>query len=213
MPVLPDQVDGHRAAVGDVGGVHRLVADEPGAGGRVQAVGRDHQRRLVPGAVGERYPGTVLRGAVAGDVLAGAQVDAGLPAAVEDQAVQVAAVDDDVRRAVPPLHVLQVKAGQHGAVHRVLHDHAVREHAEPPGVVEQAVGAQDAGAVGRDLQARADLAELRGALEHAHAESLAGQRERGGQAADAAADHEHVGLYRAHRAGLPCVTGDRLRSG
>ena len=48
-----DLLDRDRAAVGDVGGVDRLVADELPAGDRVQAVGGDDEPRLVHRAVGE----------------------------------------------------------------------------------------------------------------------------------------------------------------
>src|SRR6185503_6793319 len=45
--------------------------------------------------------------------------------------------------------------------------------------------------VGPELDARADLADLRGLLEDLHAEALAREGERRGHAADAAAGHDH----------------------
>jgi hypothetical protein len=190
--VLADLLDRDGAPVGDVGGVDRLVADQALAGGRVQPVGRDDQAPGVLGAVGQGRRGAALGVLIEGDVLAGAQVDAGPPAGPQEEAVQVGAVHDQVGRAVAALQVLEVEAGQHRPVEGVLHDHAGRQHAEPLGLVEQAVVVEDAGAVGGELEAGPDLGELGRALEHPHPEALAGQRERGREAADAAADDDHV---------------------
>ena len=110
--------------------------------------------------------------------------------------MQVAAVDDDIGRAVPRLDVLEVEAGQLGAVDGVLHDDVLRGDAEAPHLVEQAPVLEDAGAVRGDLQAGAHLAELGRPLEDPHAQALLGEGEGVGEAADAAADDDDVGAVR-----------------
>jgi hypothetical protein len=85
---------------------------------------------------------------------------------------------------------------------------AFRQHAELRGLGQQSVLVQQPGAVRRDLDSRADLAELPGAFQHAHSQPLAGQRERGGQAADPSADDDHVPVSHSHG---PSVAGIRAR--
>jgi hypothetical protein len=63
-----------------------------------------------------------------------------------------------------------------------------RAHTHARKVVAQAESVQDPRRVRADLDARADLAERAGALVDVDVEPRLQQRERGGQAADAAAD-------------------------
>ena len=102
-------------------------------------------------------------------------------------------MDDDVGELVARLDVVEVEAGEHRAVDRVAHDQVLRAHPERLDLGQQPPGVEDPGAVRRDLHAGADLAELRRALEDRDPQALPGERESGGQAADAPADHDHVG--------------------
>ena len=193
MSFCPRLLDGHRAAVGDVGAVDRLVVDEELPGHGVQAVGGDHDGGLLDMAVLERHRRTAGGVLVAHGLLVVDEVDAGALAGAKEDAVQVAAVDDHVGEAVRALEVAQVETRQLGPVDGVLHDHGVGDDPKLLGLVQQPVLVEDARAVGGDLQSCADLAELRRALQQAHVQSLASQREGRAQAADATADDEDVG--------------------
>jgi hypothetical protein len=126
----------------------------------VQPVGGNHDLRLLDVAVRAQCPGTRRDVLVADDCPVGDEVDTGPLAGPQQDPVQVAAVDDHVGKAVPPLQVAQVEPGQLGGVKRVLHDHALGEHAEPPGLVQETVLVEDARTVRRDLHPRTDLSEL-----------------------------------------------------
>ena len=106
--------------------------------------------------------------------------------------MQVAAVDDDVGRAVAALGVDQVEVGELRPVHGVAQDEPVRHHPAGDDLVEQPPRAQDAGGVGGRLQAGTQLAEPVGLFEHAHALAGPGEREGRRQAAYAAAHHDRV---------------------
>lgn len=191
--VLPDLVDRHGGAVGDVVGADDVVADEFAAGHRVQSVGGDHDGRLLGPPVRQVDPSAAVDVLVVDDRPVRHQLHPGPPAGAQEDAVQVAAVDHHVREAVAALQVPQVEPGQFSGVEGVAHHHVLRNHAEFLGLVEQAVLVQDARAVGGDLEAGADLTELRGPFEHPDPQSLPGEGERGAEAADAATDDDHVG--------------------
>ena len=101
--------------------------------------------------------------------------------------------------------------GELRAVHGVAHDEAAGLVAPRADLVEQPPVAEDAGGVGRELQARADLAELGSPFQHADLSAGPGEGQGTAEAADAAADHEGGGVgsrARAHagtvgRAGTP----------
>lgn len=105
-------------------------------------------------------------------------------------------------------------ASQFRGVDRVLHEDVLGEHAEGDGLVEKAVRVEDAGAVRGELEARADLAELRGPFVEPYPQALAGEGEGRGEAADAAADDEDVGAAAFRPRGhLPLPSGAGLVTG
>src|SRR5690242_21128399 len=113
-------------------------------------------------------------------------------AAVEERAVDVGAVRDRVRIGEALREALVERDVDHRlAAHAVHHEQALDEHrfllhqGADPERVERVPG------IGRDLDAGADLAELRRLLEHDRAEALARQRERRSEAADAAAGDDY----------------------
>jgi hypothetical protein len=126
------------------------------------------------------------------DALFGAQFDACVPACLQEQRVQITAVDDRIWKAVLAFQIAQVERGQFASVDRDPHHHPVGH--DPAGFhgVQQAVVVQDAGAVGRELNTRPDLTELFRLLQDPHLQAEPGQRESGTQPADAAADDDDV---------------------
>ena len=98
------------------------------------------------------------------------------------------------------------------AGHAVHHQQALDEHRFLLHELADAERIERVPGVGGDLDAGADLAELRRLLEHHALESLARERQRGGEAADAAAGDDHRafvsrGGWRCHRAHLPSSPG------
>jgi hypothetical protein len=137
-------------------------------------------------------PSRHVAGLHADTLLPGDEIDPGEPAGAREGGVQVAAVDYHVGEAVPAFEVLEVEAGQLRGVDRVLHDHVLRPDAERGHLLEQAVLGEDAGAVGRDLQAGADLANSGACSQDADGQTGAAEGEGGAEAADAAADDDDV---------------------
>jgi len=123
-------------------------------------------------------------------------------AAIEERAVNVGAVCHRVRVAEALREALVERDVDHlVTADPVEHQEMLDENRlllhQPadPERVERVPG------VGRDLDAGADLAELRGLLEHHRAEPLARQRERRGEPADAAAgDDDRPFVSRLHAA-------------
>ena len=191
--VLHDGLEGHRATVGDIGRVHRLVVDQQSAGNRVQSVGGDDDLRLVSAAVREGDAGAPRNTLVVDAVGAGDHLDAEPPGLAQQEAMQVAAVHHHVGEAIALLHVGQVQVGQLIAFERVEHPHVLGHGTELDCLLEQAVVVEDARAVRRELQAGAHLAERSGLLVEPDADALAGQADGAGKAADAAADDNRVG--------------------
>jgi hypothetical protein len=159
----------------------------------MQPVGRDDERGFLGPAVlqADQGPGPCVL--VVDDLLVGQQLHSGLAAGAQEDPVQVAAVDDHVREAVTPFQVPQVEPGQLAGVQRVAHHHVLREHAQALRLLQQAVLVEYAGAVGRELDAGTDLAELLGPFEDAYTQPSAGEGERSAEAADAASDDDDVG--------------------
>src|SRR5688500_6589892 len=77
------------------------------------------------------------------------------------------------------------------AAHAVEHEEMLDEHRFLFNQRTHAEGVERVPGVRRDLDAGADLAELRRLLEHHRAEPLARERQRRGQAADAAAGDDY----------------------
>src|SRR6266700_2355837 len=193
MRAVLDLVEGHYPAVADVADrARRAVADQDLAHARAQAVGAYHGRALVFRPVGEAREHPAGRFAEALKLLRGMQGDLlALPAGLQQRAVKVAAVHDGVGRAEVPAELRPAGDARELAVgERIDEDQVpgeyrlrlqVLHHSQP---VEHAVG------VGPLLDAVADLAELGRLLEDLRAHAAAGERERGRDAADAAADDE-----------------------
>jgi hypothetical protein len=76
-------------------------------------------------------------------------------------------------------------------VERVVHHHVVGEDGAAARLVAHAQRVEGVEGVRAELDAGADLADLGRLLQHLDLEALAHQRQRGGQAADAAAGHQH----------------------
>ncbi len=88
------------------------------------------------------------------------------------------------------------------AAHPVHHEHAFYENRLLLHQLADAQGIDGMPGVGRELDAGADLAELMRLLQDQYAEILAGEGQRGGEPADAAAgDHDRL-----------CVTGGAQKS-
>ncbi len=125
-----------------------------------------------------------------------AQVDIGLlPGGVQQQTLQVGAVDSGVGCAVALRDVgTQAHVGQLGAAARAAHRDALGEGSHSLQGVPQAPGLQAAHDVGAELHAGADLGEGRCALVQAHVPAGAGAAQGGGQATDAAAGDQDLFL-------------------
>ena len=134
----------------------------------MQAVGGDDQACLVVAAVRETDARPGVRVLVADHLLVGEQFYPRALARAQENAVQVAAVDDHVREAVPALQISQVEPGQFASVERVSHDHVRGQDTHLFRLVEQPVLVQDPRAVGGDLDSRSDLAELLGSFQDAN---------------------------------------------
>ena len=98
------------------------------------------------------------------------------------------------------------KAPDHAGVDRVHHDQLVGEHGAAARVLAHAQCVQGGKGVGAELDAGADLADLAGLLQQRDAQAQPGQRQRRGQAADAAADHQQV-LWFSHA--ISCVLSNQ----
>jgi hypothetical protein len=126
-------------------------------------------------------------------VLAGLQGDArfllGVP---EDHLEQIVAVRDKVGSAVAALDLLQVERGEPRAGEGVHRDQLPWQHGGVEDVLEQVVPAEQPGRVRGHLQARADLCELLGALEHAHLHAGAAEHQRDAEPADPAAHDDRL---------------------
>ena len=114
--------DGNGAPVGGETRTYGLVVAEGPAQLRPQPVGGQHHRSLV-GALGQHGGGAVLAAVDPGDRRVGAQVDAGALAGCVQDLMEVAAVDDDVGRAIAGTEVCaEVEVGEFRAVDGIAED-------------------------------------------------------------------------------------------
>ena len=121
--------------------------------------------------------------------------------ALEQRQVHVGAVDHGVGVAEAPAKGLaRLDAAHQGLVERIVHHHAVGVDGAAAGLLAHAQGIEGVEGVGAELDARANLADLGGLLEHGHVVALAHERQRCRQAADAAAgdDDREVRARRRH---------------
>jgi hypothetical protein len=82
-----------------------------------------------------------------------------------------------------------------GFVDGVMHHHVVGVNGAAARLVAHAQRIEGVEGVGAELDAGADFADLGGLFEHLHLEALAHQRQRRGQAANAAAGHQHRQIF------------------
>ena len=134
---------------------------------------------------------------------------------VEDRLQQVRALDHRI-----VILEAGAKAGsQRNARHflageAVAHDQVVGKHGAGIDRLGQAEQLEHAEHVGPELDAGAGFAKIRGRLEHVHAMPLARERQRGSQAADAAAGDEYGQFRFRHVAppfGAAIISGPRAR--
>ena len=191
----------HRA-IGDVAGDDRLaVADDLLAHGRPQAVAADQRRALVGFAGLGLYRHGRAVVVDRDDLLRGGELDqVRLLARVENDIEHVGAVNDRVGRVVLGVealidpHVDDGLGGDGIAKLQPLRERAPVEH-----LLGETQHLEHAEHVGAELDAGADLLELRGLLQHLDRDALARQRERCGKPADPAADNDHL-IGGAHHA-------------
>ena len=106
--------------------------------------------------------------------------------------LQVAAMDGPVRCAVTAFAIGQRNTHDLAAGAAVHHAHGMRRDHRGCQQVAQAEVDEDAGGVGRQLDAGADLFKAGGLFEHGDAQAVARQRQRSGQPSDAGAGHDDM---------------------
>jgi hypothetical protein len=205
--VLRHLVHLEHCAVAHVARDGRLaVADDVLAHHRAAAVGADQRRgldALPAGRLDEDGRAVHLK---AGDPGARSQLDAGGLAAVEQRAVDVGAVGDGVGIAEALGEALVERNVDHRlAGPAVHHQQPLDEHRFLLDQLTHPERVDGMPGIGRELDAGADLGELRRLLQHQHLEIAARKRQRRGEAAQAAAgDH--------HRLLIACAHARRLAS-
>src|SRR5687768_8112822 len=119
--------------------------------------------------------------------------------------MDIGAVRDGIRVAEAPGETLvERNIDDLLAADPVEHEQVLDEHGFLLHQRAHAEGVERVPGVGRDLDAGADLAELRRLLKHHRAEALARERQRRGQAADAAAGDDHRPLVTSLVSHLHC---------
>ena len=201
MAAIDDLLGRDEAAVDVVAGETRpAVAHHRASGRRPQAVGADERRALVrrPVLAGDENAAVALLEAhealrrLEGDLIA-------LAARLEDGAVEVAAMHDEIRVCEPcPELRAEVDPRQLVAGDRVGEDQRIGIDDMRRHPLEDTEALEDRVHVRPHLDAVADLAELGGFLQHPHAPPPQRERERHRQAADAATGDKDFGR-RCHR--------------
>jgi len=198
-------------AVDHVAGHARRIADQVLADHRLDAVGADHRVGLVAVAFGVGDFDAFFVLFDAGDLGRGAKADQRvLLHRFQDGQMDVGAVDHGVGAAETLAEGgAGVDAHHFARVDRVHHDDVVGEDRALARRGAHAQRIERGEGVGAELDAGADLADVRGLLQQLHRDALARQRQRRGQAADAAA-HDDDGLGRVLCGGcvhcvVPCV--------
>jgi hypothetical protein len=189
---------------------HRRIEQHPRA--RADAVGGDDRFGMIVGAVRAR-DGHVI--AAVGNRLHVAIVfehDGGVLAARgEERIEQIAAMHHHVRiRVALEKRLAEIEVGETLAGDHVHPHDAFRKYRTGVDVVEHAEFGEHARRVGRDLNAGADLTELRRAFDHVHRAAAPCETERCGKTTDAAADDEQRNPRRAHRAATGAAYGAAL---
>ena len=172
------------------GDAHR-IAHHPLADHGLDAVGADHGIGLVAAALRVHHVDAPALLRHIGDLGGGVEADQRvLSHGFQDGQVDVGAVDDGIGAAEAGAEVLaRIDAHHLAGIDRVHHDDVVGED----GALARAADAQCVQrreGVGAELDARAYLADPRGLFQQLHRHALARERQRRGQAADAAAHHD-----------------------
>jgi hypothetical protein len=116
-------------------------------------------------------------------------------AGVEQRAEQVVAVQHQIGGAVPGREVGELKRGELPRADRVGQHQPARQDGNRHDHLEHPEPVQDAGRVGRELDAGAYLGEALRPLKHGDAAAPAGQAQRGRQPSDTAADDQRLAEY------------------
>ena len=210
-------------AIDDVAGDADVVADRLRANRRLDAVAADQRDAAVAAAAGIEDDDAVLVFLEAGDPRRGDHLDPRLRAhALEQRQVDVGAVDDGVRvgEARPERRAGRDLADQR-LVDRVHHHHPIGVDGAAARALADAERVEGGERVRRELDAGADLADLRRLLEDDDAKAALRERQRRGEAADAGtgdddrvtrARHGSLCVRRRHAAtpppSSPFFTGD-----
>lgn len=128
----------------------------------------------------------------------------------QQRRVQVAAVDDPVRRAVIALRVTDGDAGDVASIGRPANANALRGDDPRQQTVLKTEPDQNAGRIGRELNPGSGFLEARRLFQHAHPEAGLRQRKRRGQSADTGARNDDRGC-RSHGASTSCDASRRGR--
>ena len=165
------------------------VADHLRPDRGAQPVGADEDAAGDPLARPQDGGGTTIDRLVAGDVAAGPELDRGLPFACGDEgAMKLAAMHHGVGIAEPlAKRAGHVDMGDLLAGDRVHQAQFVDEHRFRAGDLAESQAVEGVKRVGPELDAGADLFELRCPFEDRDGEALVGERQRGGKAAYAPA--------------------------
>ncbi|MDT4846382.1 hypothetical protein FQZ97_804000 [compost metagenome] len=186
---------GHDSAVDHVARHARRVADELGAHHRLHAVAADDGVGLETAAVARDGRDAVRADVDRLDLRRGVEADQRmLLHGLMDRAVQVGAVAHGIRIAEARAEGLaDGHRGDFAAVDRVHHHEPVGEHRAAAHGLAHAQRVERREGVGSELQAGADLADDGALFEQVDGHAQARECERGGHAADAAADEQHGG--------------------
>jgi hypothetical protein len=181
-------------AIHDMPGHAMLVADQCVAYRRLHAIAADHRIRVIPLAVliDDCYAAGVL--VELAHLCVGAELDQRMIFhGFENRQMNVGPMNHRIRIAkactirradVDPHHFLCVK--------RIHQFQVVRKYSAVARCLTDAQRIECVKRIGGQLDPCTDLPNLRGLLEQLHANTLTRERQRRGQATNAAADHKHV---------------------
>ena len=179
---------------GDARVARRSVVHERGAHARAQAIGADHDRAALHPAAhqahGDRVVVLVERRAL------GAEVNRVGAERAPQHVLKPGAVDEDERSAEASLEPRRDRRAELRAPPAAKAGVARGGACRLDGVAD-VEAAQGVDRVGPQRDARADLAQLRCALEHEHVAAGALQRDRGREAGDPSADDEGAIVHAA----------------
>ncbi len=173
------------------------VADHDLADGRPQAVGADQRGAAILLAAFGAHRDAVGRLVDLDDFLRRIEADQiGFPAGLQQHLVQIGAMDERIgmmeflAEGVAERNARDLLPG-----HRIHHDEVVGKDGERADRLDQAERLEHPEHIGPELDAGADLLELRRLFDELRGNTLARQRQRRRQPADAAADDEDLLIF------------------